>query len=451
MSSLTEDTAASRSEAADAQIKLAFARHMDDLDTAPQWWKDAKNEAFEAFLKLPMPGRKTEAWRFANTKGLELEPYSFGALRSISDAADIVAQSSFLPTFAGRFVFADDQTLRADRVSPELAAKGVIWAPLREAVAKHGDLLKDYFMKQEADLGSAKFAALHHAFLENGALLYVPKGLEIDEPFIVYNWSVTPGAALFPHTLVITEELSKVRVVEANLSRSDSAPAFSCGVNHIFAGVGSTVDDTLLQNFNEQTLGFQLNSNIAGKDSTVKTISVNVGCRRYRSETHGQIKGPGSRVEMLSLAVADNDQEIDQRTLQTHSAPNAFSNLLFKNALKDEAKTVFSGLIKVDPGAQLTDAYQTNRNLLLSDAAEANSLPGLEIEANDVKCSHGATTAQIEPEEIFYMKARGIPESKAQELIVYGFFEEILERIDCEALADNARRIIQQKFAKVAR
>nr|WP_246462796.1 Fe-S cluster assembly protein SufD [Pelagicoccus albus] len=389
-----------------------------------------------------------ESWRFAKLKGLELSDIQFAALPSISDAASLVEKSNFLDNYAGRFVFGDDQTLQADRISPELAEKGVIWAPFREAITKHADIMKDYFMKQEADLGSEKFAALHQAFLENGALLYVPKGVEIEEAFIVYNWSINAGSAIFPHTLIITEDFAKVKVVEANLSASEDAAAFSCGVNHIFAGVGSTVDYTLLQNFNEKTLGFQINSNIAGRDSNVKTISVNVGCQRYRSETHGQIKGPGSKVEMLSLAVADNEQEIDQRTLQTHSAANAVSDLLFKNALIDDARTIFSGLIKVDPGAQQTDAYQTNRNLLLSNTAEANSLPGLEIDANDVKCSHGATTSQIEDDEIFYMLARGIPRAKAQELIVYGFFEEILERIECPTVAENARQIIQAKFKK---
>ena len=438
----------SHGENATDQMQEAFNRHLDDLDSAPKWWKDAKSEAFESFAKRPLPGRKDEAWRFANVKQLALDSYKFAALPSISDAAAIVEKSNFLDDFSGRFVFGDDQTLQADRISPEFAEKGVIWAPLREAIAKHSALLQDYFMKQEAHLGSEKFAALHQAFLENGALLYVPKDVEIEDPFIVYNWSINDGSTVFPHTLIIAEAFAKVKIVEANLSVTENNTAFSCGVNHIFAGTGAAVDYTLLQNFNENTLGFQINSNVAGQDSKVKTLSVNVGCRHYRSETHGQIKGPGSKVEMLSLAVADHQQEIDQRTLQTHSAPHAVSDLLFKNALVDDARTIFSGLIKVDDGAQQTDAYQTNRNLLLSNSAEANSLPGLEIDANDVKCSHGATTAQIEEDEIFYMKARGIPEAKAQELIVYGFFEEILERIACEKLAENARSIIQSKFSK---
>ncbi len=448
MNSLKEDIPTSESSTTTDQIAEGFKRHIEDLDTAPKWWTDAKKNAFETFLATPMPTRKDETWRFGRTKELGLGNYQFATLPSIGNAAEIVAKSTLVEAFAGRFVFGDDQTLQADRISPELAEKGVIWAPLREAIAKHSEILKDYLMKQTSQLGSAKFGALHQAFLENGALLYVPKGVEIEDPFIIYNWSLNSGSTLFPHTLIVAEERAKVKVIEANLSSNDKNAAYSCAVNHIFAGDGASVDYTLLQNFNEQTLGFQINSNLASKDSRIKTLSVNVGCKRYRSETHGQIQGAGAHVEMLSLAVADNEQEIDQRTLQTHSAPNAYSNLLFKNALIDKSKTIFSGLIKVDEGAQQTDAYQSNRNLLLSDTAETNSLPGLEIAANDVKCSHGTTTSQIDEEEIFYMKARGISEAKAQELIVNGFFEEVLERIDCDSLAENARRIIQNKFSK---
>ena len=149
---------------------------------------------------------------------------------------------------------------------------------------------------------------------------------------------------------------------------------------------------------------------------------------------------------MLSLCVADNDQELDQRTLQSHRAAQTTSNLLYKNALMDESKTIFSGLIKVAEEAQKTDAYQTNRNLLLSTTAEANALPGLEIKADDVKCSHGATTGQIDDDQLFYMLARGIEPHKARELLVFGFFEEIISKIGDNELADYIRELIQTKF-----
>jgi len=434
-------------EPVDSALKEHFQNHVRSLNTAPDWWRDQKNESFDAFLRLPMPRRKDERWRFSNTSGLDLNTYGFESTLSDTQIKEIIERSKFLDATSGAAVIADNKRIDFAAQSEELRSKGVIWMTLDKAISEHGELLKDYFMKQEIALGSQKFAELHSAFISNGALLYVPKGVEIKDPFIISNWAVSEGIAILPHTLVIAEEFSSVKIVDTHFSFDRESRALSCGVTHLFAGVGAKIDYTLLQDYNEKVTGFQINSNIAGQNSLVKTVSVNVGCSRYRSETHGQIKGAGAHVEMLSLAVANADQEIDQRTLQSHSAPHATSDLLFKNALKDKAKTIFSGLIKVDEGAQQTDAYQTNRNLLLSNAAEANSLPGLEIQANDVKCSHGATTSQIEDEELFYMRARGIPLQKAQELIVYGFFEEVLERIDNDQLADLARQIIQTKFS----
>lgn len=426
-------------------IRSAFQNQIGELDAKLSWWKAFKNDAFENFFETPLPARNDENWRFANRKSLELDGFDFNVPSASYDAQTLIEKSDFTERDSGQLVLADNRTIRFEQASQELRDKGVIWQSLETALIEHSDLLKDYFMKQDIDLGSEKFAQLHSAFVSNGALLYIPRGVEIDAPFSIYNWSVASGGTIFPHTLVIAEEFSKVRIVEAHLSESD-APALSCGVTHLFAGVGAKIDHTLIQNFNEQTLGFQINSNIAGQDSEVKMNSVVIGGRQYRSETHGQIKGAGAHVDMRSMALADSGQEIDQRTLQTHSAPHATSNLLFKNALKQDSKTIFSGLIKVDDGAQQTDAYQTNRNLLLSSTAEANSLPGLEIEANDVKCSHGATTSEIQDDEIFYMLARGIPKETAQELIVYGFFEEILDCIDDGKLAETARGLIRAKF-----
>ena len=161
-----------------------------------------------------------------------------------------------------------------------------------------------------------------------------------------------------------------------------------------------------------------------------------------------QLQAPGAFSEMLALTVADHTQEFDQRTLQIHQAPNTKSDLLYKNALLDQAKTIFSGLIVVDPDAQKTDAYQSNRNLMLSDDAEASSLPGLEIQANDVRCTHGATSSRIDPEQEFYLQARGISKAAADELLTFGFFEEVLNRLESEPLHEVLRTLIQAEFKK---
>ena len=185
---------------------------------------------------------------------------------------------------------------------------------------------------------------------------------------------------------------------------------------------------------------------ITGRAASVRSLAVNIGGSHYRSENQSLIRGEGSDVQMFSLSVTDREQEVDQRTLQSHLAPHATSNLLYKNALIDHSRTIFSGLIKVAEDAQKTDAYQSNRNLLISPTAEANSLPGLEIQANDVRCTHGSTTGQLDESELFYMLARGIRPALARELLVFGFFEEVIAQIENEELAANIRELIQKKF-----
>jgi Fe-S cluster assembly protein SufD len=201
-----------------------------------------------------------------------------------------------------------------------------------------------------------------------------------------------------------------------------------------------------MQDWSRETLSFQFNATVARRDTRVLSINLHAGARQARHESFSQLQAPGAHSEMLALTIAHGSQEFDQRTLQIHQAPNTSSNLLYKNALLDQAKTIFSGLIVVDPDAQKTDAYQSNRNLMLSDEAEANSLPGLEIQANDVRCTHGATSARIDAEQEFYLESRGINPTQAQELLVFGFFEEVLGKIENSQLHDSLAEIIREKF-----
>jgi Fe-S cluster assembly protein SufD len=186
-----------------------------------------------------------------------------------------------------------------------------------------------------------------------------------------------------------------------------------------------------------------------GRDALITSVNAAVGSRRARLENTVRIDGPGADVRLYGISVATGEQEFDQRTLQIHTAGQAKSDLLFKNALLGKARTIFSGLIKVAPDAQRTDAYQTNRNLLLSPDAEADSLPGLEIEANDVKCSHGATTGQVDENELFYLRARGIPLEAAQELLAQGFLEEVIAKVEDEEGAEALRGMLSAKFHQV--
>jgi Fe-S cluster assembly protein SufD len=399
------------------------------------------------FMDLPMPVRTDEAWRFANLKQLDFTPYSVGRPVGESVREELLERSSGLETVGGRMVFANDHLLARDRVSQALQENGVIWMPLDQAAVEHPELFGKYFMREEAILGGQKFAALHRARVSAGTFLYIPRGVEIALPIEAFHWLHGAGSSCFPHTLIVAEEMSKVTMVDYFQSADPDTPGFACGVNDLWVGAGAKITYVCAQNWNRKTLAFQMNSTIVSRDGSGLALNLNFGGSYARSESVSRLRGSGGRSDMLAVSVAEGTQEYDHRTFQIHEVPNTSSDLLYKNSLDDQARTIFAGLIRVDPGAHRTDAYQKVRNLLLSDDAEANSAPGLEIEADDVRCTHGATSGQIEEEELFYLLSRGISRKAAQKLIVFGFLNEVLERLPDPALQAKLRELLRAKFA----
>jgi Fe-S cluster assembly protein SufD len=204
----------------------------------------------------------------------------------------------------------------------------------------------------------------------------------------------------------------------------------------------------LVQRINKSSTFHHLEKVELGQNSHFTNITLQLGSAQTRIESRGNIAGTGAEFNNFSLSLGNDEQLFDQRTIQHHIAPNGRSNLLFKNALLGKSKSVFSGLIKVDPLAQNTDSFQTNRNLLLSKEAEADSLPGLEILANEVKCSHGATTSKIDEQELFYLQSRGISKSIAEKLIVLGFFEDIVAQARCPEIVESLRKEVSDSFTE---
>lgn len=427
--------------------KASFDAHVADFVAIP-WLQKLKQDAWNEYESLAMPARNDEKWRFSDLKKIRLDGFQPATEPHTEEREKLLDRSHLVDGNSGRLVFGDNHLLEFNPASDELAAKGVIWLPLQKAIQEHPELIRKYLASEEHKLGGDKFRALHYAFLQGGSFLYVPKGVEIEAPFVTYYWSCHCEEAIFPHTLVIAEDHAKVNFVDYYGSKDGACdcPALSVATGACFAGSGAQIFRKVVQDYHTQTISLQLEANIAGRDANIKTIALNLGAMYARMENQTRIAEPGSNVRVYSLTVATGEQEFDQRTLQTHAAPNAFSELLYKNALLDKARTIFSGMILVEPDAQKTDAYQTNRNLLLSPTAEANSLPGLEIEANDVKCSHGATTGQIDAEQLFYLMARGIPKETAYELLIFGFFEEIIDKFDNEELKENVRKLVLRKF-----
>ena len=422
----------------------AFAAHLASLPPSlPAWWIARKRAAYEKFAALPLPARTHESWRCSSISTLTLDGFTLPTA-----VATQVPHAPIDIKIATKLVFANGRLFSHDPLSAELAARGVIVTTLQNALVQHEALVREHLLAQPTKLGSAKFTALHEAFLIDGAFIHIPRDVTVESPIGVFSYALGATAAVFPHTLVVAGENSRATIVEYFGSGHDTEAQFAAGANDLYASHGAHLTYIGKQDWSHRALSFQSNSTVVRRDARVQSLNVHLGARQARHESLSQLQAPGAFSEMLALTVAESGQEFDQRTLQIHQAPNTKSDLLYKNALRGTAKTIFSGLIVVDPDAQKTDAYQSNRNLMLSDEAEANSLPGLEIQANDVRCTHGATSSRIDPEQEFYLQSRGIAKAAADELLTFGFFEEVLNRLSADDLHETLRVLIQTKFKK---
>jgi Fe-S cluster assembly protein SufD len=415
----------------------------------PDWFREQQREAWEQFQALRSPTRKDQLWRFSNVDLLDLTPFKFGGTLPDKDHDAILEQSRGLDEVAARLIFAGDQLIERDVISDQLKKRGVIFQPLERAMVEHADLFRKHFMSQPAVLGSAKFAALHKALVSSGTFLYVPRGVEIELPIEIFHWLHGESASVFPHLLLVTDELAKVTVIESFRSLDRHLPGFACGVNDLIAGPGAKVTYVCAQTWGENVRALQMNTTTVDHDASALSLNLNLGAKYSRFESLSRLIGEGGRSDLLAVSVANGDQEFDARTLQDHVSPHTASDLLYKNALDDRARCTFGGLIRVEPHAHFTDAYQKVRNLLLSDDSEANSMPGLEILADNVRCTHGATSGQIDEDEMFYLHSRGIPTKIAQRLIVTGFLNEVIQRLDQPTIAAHLNGLIETKFATV--
>ncbi len=418
----------------------------------PDWFRDQQSEAWKQFESLPSPTRKDQLWRFSNVDLLDLSPFKFSGTQNDDVRDAILEQSHGLDEVAARLIFAGNQLIERDIVSEQLKKRGVIFQPLERAMVEHVDLFRKHFMSQPAVLGSAKFAALHKALVSSGTFLYVPRGVEIELPIEIFHWLHGENASVFPHLLLVTDELAKVTVVEhfRSLDRhgeKEQTGGFACGVNDLIAGPGAKITYVCAQAWGENVRALQMNTTTVDQDASALSLNLHLGAKYSRFESLSRLIGEGARSDLLAVSVADGAQEFDARTLQDHVCPHTTSDLLYKNALSDRARNIFGGLIRVEPHAHFTDAYQKVRNLLLSDDAEANSMPGLEILADNVRCTHGATSGQVDADELFYLRSRGIPVSVAQRLIVTGFLNEVIQRLDQPAIAAHLHGLIEEKFS----
>lgn len=421
----------------------------DANSNLPEWYRALRDESWDRFAALPAPTRTNQSWRFADLKHLRLGGIVAASAVSPSVAADLVARAvSERPSaYAAHFVFANNRLLHAE--TPALPA-GAVCVTIADALASHPDLLRPHFLRHVDFLGGDKFAALHAASTLSGIFVHFPKGCVAADPVIVHHFVGGDGAAVFPHTLVVAGEQASVSVFDLFESIDGDEETLIVGMTDLDADRGGRIQYAGLQDLSDKgAKHVQLQHTRAGRDASVKVGFVNLGAGWVRNESINRMVDKGADCQIFSANLANDVQEYDQRTLQSHEAQHTTSDLLFKNALYDRSRTIFSGLIQVQPGSHHTDSYQTCRNLLGSDEAEANSMPGLEIDADQVKCSHGSTSGTISDEEIFYLRARGIPAEDARKMISLGFLHEAIEKLDGEPLQDFLFSRVERKFAAI--
>ncbi len=404
------------------------------LHGEPDWLRKRRQTAFDAFERLPMPSRIDEEWRRTDVSGLDVAKFSQFEHRNG------VAPSEALEDVAGTVTMRGSQ-VESTWVDPELERAGVILEPLSEAAAKHPELIEPLLFTQvrpERD----RFSALHAAFFADGTFLYVPDGVVITKPIVGQIFSSEGGTAVLPHTLIVAGRGAQFNYLDEYLSPADEAAGYKSGSAELFLGEGSTVGYVALQKWGRNAWHLADQRARLDKDSTLRLFNVTLGARFSKTRVEASLQGQGANAELKAIYFASGEQFFDFHTLQDHQVGNTRSDLLFKGALQDVARTVYAGLIRIEKGAARSDAYQANRNLVLSDKAKATSIPMLEIDNNDVRCTHGATVGPVDPQHLFYLRSRGIPESTAKRMIVQGFFGDVLERIPFE----HARRLIETEL-----
>jgi Fe-S cluster assembly protein SufD len=329
----------------------------------------------------------------------------------------------------------------------ELRSRGVIATSLEEAARTHAELVGKFLEREVVPAGAGKLAALNSAFWRGGAFVYVPRNVEATMPvFATFEPSGgQPAQAILPRSLVVVEDGAHLVYTDAYRSPSGH-DLLSSAVTEVVLGNGARIDYLVMQEWGDTVDHFATHRIEMGRDSTCELVVMASGARLSKTYMEVAMTGPGSSARISGLVIGHGGQHFDYQSLQDHMAPNCTSDLLVKTALRDEAKSVYSGLIKIRKNAQHSDAYQANRNLLLSPKAKAASDPRLEIEANDVRCTHGATFGQVDAEQLFYLESRGIPLQEAQNLVVHGFFQPVIDRIAVAEVRDRIHEVIDMEL-----
>jgi Fe-S cluster assembly protein SufD len=356
----------------------------------PAWLAGKREAALDTYTALPVPSNREEAWRFTNLRGFDPDVH-----------------------------VAHPGTLALDG-----EPGGAVFTSLARAIESHPELVERYLGTVVPE--DEKFSAANAARWHDGVLLHVPAGVSVEAPLRSLVELTEEGSALYHRVLVVLERGAKATFVEEYRSE---VPGYLNVVVELVVADEARLEYVTIQHHHSETRQFGTHRATVGRDAELDWVAAALGGTRAKSRMESLLAGQGAHVKVTGAYYLTGSEHIDYDTTQEHAAPNTTSDLAFKGVLDGHSRAVWRGVIRVDKDAQKTDAYQENRNLLLSADAQATPIPGLEIEANDVRCTHGATVGQVDSAQIFYLMSRGLDRASAQRAIVRGFFEPVLERI----------------------
>lgn len=414
----------------------------------PAWLAARRKDALARAQAAPWPTLRDEEWRHTDIRALKLAGFAPATAHEPSDAAWAAlepawqALNAHYETGLAHLDGIATRTPEADKLPG-----GVVFMDLNRAVREHPELVERHLLTRAVRADEDVFSALHGAFWTGGALLYVPKGVKVEVPLFHLIGLSTDGAADLNHTLVVLEEGAEATLIQETAAPGRSGtPGLHVGAVELIVGPSARLRFVNIQNWDDQTWHFSRERAVVDRDGTLQWTVGGLGSRLAKVNQEVALAGQGARAQVNGVMFTTGRQNLTYITRQDHIAPNTRSDLLYKGGLKDKSRVVWRGMIRVEKDAQRTDAYQKNDSLVLSEDARADSIPGLEIEANDVRCTHGATAGRVDEDMIFYLRSRGIAREEAIRLIVEGFFANIYDRITLEPVQETLRAAVAAKL-----
>jgi Fe-S cluster assembly protein SufD len=385
----------------------------------------ARAEILERYRALPLPTTKDEHWRFTDLTGFDPDAWT------ANGASEIAAPPTLLELEAAGTAYVGEAGIEI-----ESAPDGVRFEPLPE----------DHELLYSLVGFDEKFAAHNAAMWQHGLLVHVPRGVVLDKPLYVRIANAAEGGSLFWRLLVVAEPESRFGLIEEYVSASPELGSYSNAAVEIVVQQAAKVEYVSVQNLSRGTWHFASHHARVERDAELDWVAGGFGSAKGKVWIQNDLAGPGATSRVTGAYFADGTQHLDYDTFQEHMAPSTTSDFAFKGALRDSARAVWRGMIRVEEGAQKTNAYQENRNLLLSKSAHADSIPGLEIMANDVRCTHGATLGQVDRDQLFYLMTRGLTRAEAERLIVRGFFQDALDRVELEPVREALASALEARI-----